>query len=49
MDSLVPPIDGTILPFDEYWDISARLFAENVLLPQVRHKVRLVRPRYRGK
>lgn len=49
MDSLVPPICGTILPFDEYWDISARLFAENVLLPQVRHKLKLRRPKYRGR
>ena len=48
LDSLVPPIDGTILPFGEYWEISARLFSENVLLPQVRHKLRLVRPKYRG-
>jgi len=49
MDSLVPPIDGTILPFGEYWDISARLFSENVLLPQVRHKACLKRPKYRGR
>ena len=49
LDSLVPPIDGTILPFDDYWDISAKLFADNCLLPNLRPKLRLSRPKYRGR
>jgi FkbM family methyltransferase len=46
MDSLVPPIDGVILPFGEYWDISAKLFADNYLAPHIRPKLRLSKPNY---
>jgi FkbM family methyltransferase len=49
IDSLVPDIDGKILPFDQYWDLSAKLFSENYLLQHIRPKLRLARPRYRRK
>ena len=49
IDSLVPPIDGVILPFDEYWDISARLFEKHYLAPHIRPKLRLSKPNYRPK
>jgi len=49
LDSLVPPVDGAILPFDEYWELSARLFAKNILLPHLRPKLHLTRPKYRDK
>jgi FkbM family methyltransferase len=49
IDSLVPPVDGVILPFDEYWDISARLFATHHLAPHIRPKLRLFKPKYRPK
>src|SRR5437867_1688092 len=49
IDRLVPPVDGVILPFDQYWDRSAKLFLNHHLAPHIRPKAQLVKPRYRFK
>lgn len=46
IDRLVPPVDGVILPFNEYWRRSAELFSDHYLAPHIRPKARLVKPRY---
>ncbi|MGH8185744.1 MAG: hypothetical protein ACREUC_04215, partial [Steroidobacteraceae bacterium] len=40
--------EGAVLPFDEYWSRSERLFLDNCLAPELRAKARIKRPRYRS-
>jgi FkbM family methyltransferase len=45
---IVPKKDGKVLPFDEYWRRSERLFLDNCLTPELRPKAHIRKPRYRG-
>jgi FkbM family methyltransferase len=45
---ILPGRDGAVLPFNEYWDRSERLFVDNFLAPDLRSKARIRKPRYRG-
>ena len=45
---LLPKRDGAVLPFDEYWSRSERLFLDNCLSPDLRPKAHIKKPRYRG-
>lgn len=45
---IVPKRDGAVLPFDEYWSRSERLFRDNCLAPELRAKARIKKPRYRS-
>ena len=45
---IVPKREGAVLPFDEYWSRSERLFLDNCLAPELRAKARIKQPRYRG-
>lgn len=38
---------GAVLPFDEYWQRSERLFLDDCLAPGLRAKARIAKPRYK--
>jgi len=48
LNRMIPRRDGAVLPFNEYWERSKRLFEDNCLAPELRPKVQLKKPRYRG-
>lgn len=48
LNRVIPRQDGAVLPFDEYWTRSERLFLDNCLAPELRPKARIRQPRYRG-
>ena len=48
-DLLVPPIGGVVLPFDKYWELSAKVFRRRNLAPHIREKLKLEMPRYSPK
>ena len=48
LNRLIPRQDGAVLPFDEYWSRSERLFLDNCVPPELRAKARIKKPRYRG-
>jgi FkbM family methyltransferase len=46
-ERLLPKPQGKVLPFDEYWSRSERLFLDNCLSPELRPKAQIKKPRYR--
>ena len=46
-DRITARRQGPLLPFDEYWQRSERLFVEDCLAPELRTKALIDRPRYK--